>query len=170
MPDVTPAARMTSSSRGPANTEARALNPFGSSDFDEIHSGVLVADRPNITSGYCNIPLKFMAEHARKQALKIDSQLEAQANRVLREVKEFKVLEASLRAYMAKKGRTGSKPSDWTDIKKAVKHFPKIKELRNKHLHNSTRFELSAKGVYVMDPGFTPRFEKGLRRRFYYEG
>lgn len=146
------------------------LNPFSFRDFDEIHSGVLVADRPNITSGYCNIPLKIMAEHARKQALVIDPQLEAQADRVLREVPEFKALEASLKAYMAKKGFTGSKPSDWTDIKEAVKHYPGIKELRNKHLHNSTRFEMTVKGVYVMDPGFTPNFEKGLRRRFYYEG
>lgn len=146
------------------------LNPFSLRDFDEIHSGVLVADRPNITSGYCNIPLKFMAERARTQALDIDAKLEAQANRILSEVKEFKALEASLRAYMGKKGIKGSKPSDWTDFKEAVTHYPKIKELRNKHLHNSTRFEMTVKGVYLMDPGFTPNFEKGLRRRFYYEG
>lgn len=151
-------------------TIARALNPFGSSDFNEIHSGVLVADRSNITSGYCNIPLKFMAEHARKQAIIIDVKLEAQANRVLREVKEFKELEGYLRAYMAKKGFTGSKPGDWTNINEAVKYYPGIKELRNKHLHNSTRFETTVKGGYLMDPGFTPRFEKGLRRRFYFEG
>lgn len=149
---------------------ARALNPFGSTDFNQIHSGVLLANRLDITSGYCNIPLKFMVEHARKQAIEIDAKLEAQADRVLSQVEEFIKLEEFLRAYMTKKGAKGSRPSDWTNINEALTHYPKIKNLRNLHLHNSTRFELPAKGAYLIDPGFTPRFENGLRRRFYYEG
>lgn len=151
-------------------TIARAMNIFGSADLEDIHSGVLIANRIGITSGYCNIPLKFMAEHARRQAIQIDEKLEQQANRVLEEVEEFKNLEACLRSYMAAKGPTGSKPEDWNNIREAVKYYPGIKELRNKHLHNSTRLDSSLYTGYSLDPGFTPRFEKGLRRRFYYEG
>ena len=132
---------------------------------DSPKSGQLIVNRRGITSGYCNIPLRFMVEHSREHAILIKKKLDSRIDTILGEVPEFKDLESALRSYMAKKGLTGSKPGDWNDITKAKSAYPKIQELRNKHLHMSSAFT-----VPVMDPGFTPRFEGNLRRRFYYEG
>jgi hypothetical protein len=77
----------------------------------------------------------------------------------------FSRFETCLRSYMAKKGFTGSKPSDWNNLKTALAEFPKIQEFRHDHCHMSSSFKTP-----VLDPGFTPRFEGGLRRRFYYDG
>lgn len=128
-------------------------------------SGRLIATRRGITSGYCNIPLKFMVEYTRKYSIIINAKLDRRIGYVLAEVPEFESVEKSLREYMAKKGNAGSKPDDWNNINKAIGWCPNVKELRNKHLHMSSAF-----AIPIMDPGFTPRFVGNLRRRFYYEG
>ncbi len=128
-------------------------------------SGKLVVKRYGITSAYCYIPLKYMVEQSRKMALDIDAKLDQRIKITLDQIPGLNDVDAALSAYMGKKGKTGSKPSDWTNIKEAEKHCPQIKELRNKHLHMSSAFNTP-----IMEPGFTPRFEGNLRRRFYYEG
>ncbi|MBI3188083.1 MAG: hypothetical protein HYZ31_09520 [Gammaproteobacteria bacterium] len=95
----------------------------------------------------------------------IDAKLDNRIKIILDEVPLFEGVETSLRDYMSQKGLTGSRPGDWNNIKAAERWCPEIKTLRNKHLHMSSAFN-----VPVMDPGFTPRFEGNLRRRFYYDG
>lgn len=130
-------------------------------------SGKLIANRFGITSAYCNIPLRFMIEHSRDMALEIKNELDQRITAVLNSVPGLNSdqVESSLRAYMAKKGKSGSRPDDWLNIEEAEKHYPGIKELRNKHLHMSSRFNFP-----IIDPGFTPRIKNNLRRRFYYDG
>jgi hypothetical protein len=128
-------------------------------------SGKLIVNRFGISSTYCYIPLKFMVEQSRKMAIDFHGKLDGQINRMLAVVPEFSGVESSLRAYMAQTGPTGSHQDDWTDIKKAEKHYPGIKKLRNKHLHMSSSFNYP-----IMDPGFTPRLKNNRRERFYYDG
>lgn len=128
-------------------------------------SGTLVVNRRRIYSSYCNLPLKFMVEHARKYAILIKPELDNRISKILGEVKEFADLEAALRTYMGAMGLAGSDPSDWLDIKNALGIYPGIRELRNEHCHMSSRFDCP-----VIDMGFTPRIVKNRRRRFYYEG
>lgn len=144
---------------------ATAINPLLAIAYGSPKSGKLIVNRRGITSGYCNIPLKFMVEHSRKQAITIKAELDQRIGIILKEVREFDLLESFLRGYMAEKGPTGSHPNDWNDINKATDGYPGIKELRNKHLHMSSAF-----AVPVVDFGFTPRLVNNLRRRFYYEG
>ncbi len=145
-----------------------AVSPMGGLIGSSPKSGKLVVSRHGITTAYCNIPLRYMVEHSRDMAIEIDGKLDRRITTVLDDVSEidFDSVDASLRAYMAKTGPTGSKPSDWTDVKKAKKNLPNIVELRNKHLHMSSAYNFP-----VVDLGFTPRFGKNnRRRRFYYEG
>jgi|GEM_PF-1395071 len=142
-----------------------AISPAWAYEDGSPKSGRLITTRLGISSGYCNIPLKFMVEHAGKYSILINAKLNKRIKIILSEVPAFASVEGSLRKYMAQKGLTGSKPSDWNDITKAKSFCPEIKYLRNKHLHMSSAFTIP-----VMDPGFTPRFEGKLRRRFYYEG
>lgn len=146
-------------------TVGAIVNPIGALIDGSPKSGKLLTNRMGITSAYCNIPLKFMVEHSRDMALEIDAKLDQRISTVLASVPDLSSIESSLRSYMGKKGKTGSKPEDWLDIKEAEKNCPKIKELRNKHLHMSSQFSIP-----VMDPGFTPRLKNNLRRRFYYDG
>ena len=128
-------------------------------------SGKLIVNRRGISSGYCNIPLRFMVEHARKHAILIDAKLDTRINNILDKVPMFKKVEEAFRTYMSQKGLTGSRPGDWNDINQAKSWYPGIRTLRNKHLHMSASFNYP-----VIDPGFTPRLEGNLRRRFYYDG
>lgn len=154
------------------------LNPVNLILNQSIHSGVLIAKRYGISSGYCNIPLKFMVEHARKHSIEIFGKLDERIKIILAEVPEFENVEKRLRLYMGAMGLNGSDPSDWLNVKNAKGIYPGIKRLRNRHLHNSSRWEVSegilAVTAPVVELGFTPRFEKvdGVtrRRRFYYEG
>jgi len=141
------------------------LNPLSTLIDGSPKSGRLIVNRYGITSGYCNIPLKFMVEHSRKHSILINAKLDRRIDLVLKTVPEFKSVEDALREYMSKKGLTGSQPSDWNNFATAQDAYSGIKELRRKHLHMSSAFT-----VPIMDPGFTPRFEGNRRRRFYYEG
>ncbi len=106
-----------------------------------------------------------MVEKSRDMALEIKNELDQRITTVLAEIPELGSVESSLRAYMAKKDKTGSRPDDWLEIAEATKHYPNIKELRNKHLHMSSRYDFPG-----LDLGYTPRFEGNQRRRFYYDG
>jgi len=128
-------------------------------------SGKLIVNRRRIHSSYCNIPLKFMVEHSRKHSILIKTELDNRINTILGEVKEFADLEAKLRKYMDSKGVAGSHPNDWLNIESAMAIYPGIRDLRNQHLHMSSRFDCPVK-----DMGYTPRLENNRRRRFYYEG
>ena len=141
------------------------VNPVGAYEDGSPKSGRLIVNRHRISSGYCNIPLKFMLEHSRKHAILIDAKLDNRIKIILDAVPMFNDVEAALRKYMSQKGLTGSRPGDWNDITQAKSWYPGIRTLRNKHLHMSCSFTIP-----VMDPGFTPRIEGNLRRRFYYDG
>jgi hypothetical protein len=132
-------------------------------EYNSPISGRLVVTRRNIGTGYCNLPLKFMVEHARKQSITIAAKIDKRINIILGS--KFDGIEKSLRSYMAKKGFTGSEPSDWNILETAEAEFEGITDFRHDHCHMSSRFKTP-----VLDAGFTPRFEGGLRRRFYYDG
>lgn len=134
-------------------------------EYDSPISGRLVVTRRNIGTGYCNIPLMFMVEHARKQSIIVNTLLDERIKTILDQIPVLGRLVTCLRNYMAKKGFTGSLPTDWLNIDTAIAEFPEIKEFRHDHCHMSSRFKTP-----VLDAGFTPRFEGGLRRRFYYDG
>jgi hypothetical protein len=146
-------------------TAMAVINPIGALIDGSPKSGKLVTNRFGLTSGYCNIPLKIMVKHSREQKILIKGKLDQRADIILGTVPEFKNLEADIQKYMGSKGKTGSKPEDWLNIKTAESHHKGIKELRNKHLHMSSAFT-----VPVMDAGFTPRLKNNVRKRFYYEG
>lgn len=142
-----------------------AIAPLSAYEDGSPVSGRLIVTRRNIGTGYCTIPLKFMVEHSRKQSILIDAKLDSRISIILGQRAEFGTLESCLRSYMAKKGFTGSKPSDWNNIQSAIAEYPNIKDFRHDHCHMSSAFTIP-----VLDPGFTPRFEGELRRRFYYDG
>ncbi|MDZ7923368.1 MAG: DUF2235 domain-containing protein [Marinagarivorans sp.] len=151
--------------RTAASVLKAVIDPFGAYEDGSPKSGRLIVNRKNIHSGYCTLPLKFMVEHSRKQAILINPKLDRRISIILDTWPGFKSLEAALRKYMTAKGLTGSKPSDWNNINEAKGWYAGIRTLRNKQLHMSSAFTIP-----VMDPGFTPRFEGNRRRRFYYEG
>jgi len=139
-----------------------ALNPF---NRDSSLSGKLITNRRGIKSAYSNIPLKIMVKYARIENILIRDKLDARADRTLATDPALQALEKDINRYIGSKGKTGSKPEDWLDIRSAAKHHPNIKTIRNEHLHMSSRF-----ATPVKEFGYTPRLVKNLRRRFYYEG
>lgn len=151
--------------RSVATAVKYVVNSVSTDEDGSPKSGRLIANRQGIGSGYCTIPLKFMVEHARKHSILIKGKLDNRIQIILDGEPIFSQVESGLRAYMSQKGLSGSRPDDWTDINKANGWKFDIKTLRNRHLHMSSSF-----AVPVMDPGFTPRFEGNLRRRFYYDG
>ncbi len=141
------------------------VNPIGAAMSGSPISGRLVSNRRGIQSAYSNIPLKIMARYARKFSLKIAEKLEQRANFTLNTAPSLKKLEADIEKYLVAKGNTGSKPEDWLVIASAKAIHSDIQEIRNEHLHMSSRFNTPVKEF-----GFTPRIIKNRRRRFYYEG
>lgn len=103
--------------------------------------GVLVVNRKNIRSGYSNIPLKIMAEFARKNGVKIDGELEKVANKVLSTETDLTDLEGKIRNYIS--STKESKPEDWlNDLS--------LKDIRHTHFHFSSK----------VGTGYNPRFGK----------
>lgn len=127
-------------------------------------SGRLIVNRFGIKSAYSYIPLKIMVKHAREQGLQVRNKVDQRADITLADA-GLQNLDADIQAYVASKGKTGSKPDDWCDIRTAQIHHADIKSVRNKHLHMSSRFKNP-----IADFGYTPRIKNNLRRRFYYEG
>lgn len=103
--------------------------------------GVLVVNRKNIRSGYSNIPLKIMAEFARKEGVKIDTELEAVANKILSIETDLTELEKKVKSYVS--STKESKPEDWLSD-------PALKTIRHTHFHFSSK----------VGTGYNPRFGK----------
>lgn len=114
--------------------------------------GKLIVNRKNIKSSYSNIPLKIMAKFARENGIKIDSKLEKKANIILSKEPDLLRLESRINSYIGSVGNN-SKPEDWLNDKG-------IKNIRHDHLHMSCKMAI----------GYNPRFKKGKRLRYYYEG
>ncbi len=106
-----------------------------------------------------------MVKYARIEKILIKNELDAHANRTLATDPALQALEKDINRYIGSKGKTGSKPEDWLNIRTATKHHPNIKNIRNEHLHMSSRFATPIKEL-----GYTPRINGNLSRRFYYEG
>lgn len=141
------------------------INPIGAILSGSPVSGRLISNRRGIKSAYSNIPLKIMAEYTRKFTITIKAELDQRADITLATDPALQLLEKDLKAYIGKKGNTGSTPEDWLNIKTAAEHHEKIKDIRNEHLHMSSRFNTPIKEF-----GYTPRIKDNRRRRFYYEG
>lgn len=116
------------------------------------YSGHLVANRKNIKSAYSNIPLKIMAKFARENNIQINPKLEDNANIILNNEPDLLKLESDIESYVNSKGNS-SKPEDWIENES-------LKKIRHDHLHMSAK----------MGVGYYPRFKKGNRRRYYYDG
>lgn len=111
--------------------------------------GVLVVNRKNIRSGYSNIPLKIMAEFAREKGVKIDNELEKNANNILSTESDLKDLESKIKNYVS--STTESSADHWlTD--------PDMGPIRNRHFHFSSKIKT----------GYKPRFgeDKVTRMRY----
>ena len=136
-------------------------------------TGMLTVSRENISSAYCNIPLKIMAKAARDASvkLKIDAKLEDIADKILDTAKdpktgknELKELEAKITDYMASH-KNNSEPEHWIDDK-AERNDAALKQIRHKHFHFSAS---------KLSLGYKPRFEwddaawKFRRKRYYYD-
>jgi len=117
--------------------------------------GELVANRKNINSAYSNIPLKIMASFARKNKVEIDAKLEKDANLILQNETDLKNLESDIEKYVKDTQGNRSKPEDWIENENES-----LKKIRHDHLHMSAKVAM----------GYNPRFKKGIRRRYYYDG
>jgi hypothetical protein len=146
-------------------TAAKAGNLIGMLINGSPVSGKLITTRIGIKSAYSNIPLKIMVKHARDWGLQIKSKLDERADITLATEPDLQELKKDIDAYMAKKGKTGSKPDDWLNVNTAKAHHSNIKKIRNEHMHMSSRTD-----ALIKDFGYTPRIKNNLRRRFYYEG
>jgi hypothetical protein len=152
---------------------AKRTNVGGDGDQTEY---ALTVRRQGIRSAYCNIPLKIMADYARKPdvKLKIDLKLEERANRILRDEQDLRDLEAIIIKYMAA-NKNNSKPEDWKPEdwkpevqvgKKAVIDRDVLKAIRHRHFHFSAS---------KWSAGYKPHFEldeatqKYKRIREYYD-
>ncbi len=124
----------------------------------------LTVKRPDIRSAYCNIPLKIMAEYARKPEVKlmISAKLERRANTILAPEKDLRELEGIIRNYIA--SNKNSKAKDWIDDKAPLNNEA-LKAIRNRYFHFSSKPGM----------GYNPRFvydfvaNKYRRRRFVYD-
>ncbi len=112
-------------------------------EYEYLNHATLTVKRNAISSAYCNIPLKIMAEFARQPEinLKINEKLEDRANRILNTdiYGLLAPLEAKIRNYIA--SNKNSKPEDWLND-------ATLKEVRHKHLHFSAKTGI----------GYSPRF------------
>lgn len=114
--------------------------------------GNLIVNRKNIKSAYSNIPLKIMAKFAQENGITIEPKLEKKANIILKKEYDLRRLETKINSYIGSIGNN-SKPDDWLNDKS-------IKNIRHDHLHMSCKVAV----------GYHPRFKKGKRLRYYYEG
>ena len=122
--------------------------------YDEAFQsfGKLIVNRKNIKSAYSNIPLKIMAKFARENKIEINPKLDDNANVILSKEPDLLRLESRINSYIGSVGNN-SKPEDWLSDKG-------IKNIRHDHLHMSCKMAI----------GYNPRFKKGKRLRYYYEG
>lgn len=144
------------------------VHDVGWDDNFNVNRSILAVSRQNISSAYSNIPLKIMAKAAREEKLKIDTELELRANKILESDTDLQKLEGIIEKYIGThKDKNTSTPEHWlTPEDKEVDTLLKTK-IRNRHFHFSAS---------KMSIGYKPRFEydnaakKKVRKRFYYEG
>lgn len=129
------------------------------------YTNILVVNRKNIRSAYCNIPLKIMAEYARKPdvSLKISGKLERRANRILASETDLQTLEGKIQNYIA--NTKDSKAEDWIGDKAPLNAVLKNLDIRHKHFHFSSKPGMGYAPRIVWD-----KTEKKYRRiRFEYD-
>ena len=123
----------------------------------------LVVKRLGIHSSYSNIPLKIMAERARKLDvnIKISAKLERRANLILSNEHDLLELEETIKKYIAsKKATKDSKAEDWLDEKYGL-NTPQLKAIRNKHFHfSASRMELGYAPRLVVDQRTQLKFKR----------
>lgn len=125
----------------------------------------LKVNRKNIRSAYCNIPLKIMAEYARKPDvnLTISSELEDRAEIILAPEKDLQKLEGVIRKYIA--SNKNSKPGDWIDDKAPLNDFLKKLDIRHRHFHFSSK----PGAGYAPRIVFDKKAKKKRRARYEYD-
>lgn len=141
------------------------LNESGYSPYDDNYVAKvrkLKVNRKNISSAYCNIPLKIMAKYARGDGvkLKMNSELDDRAEIILKPHSVLKKLEDKIDDYMAsKKGNGRSKAEDWIGEEKEHNKFIIDNKIRHDHFNFSSH----------PGPGYSPLIKedektKKLRR------
>jgi hypothetical protein len=144
-------------------------------DLGRPTHAMLTVWRKGIGSAYSNIPLKIMAKYARKPdvKLKISSELEVVADRILRDEQDLIELEKIIVKYIAAH-KSDSKPEDWKPEdwkpdeqigKKTGIDRHSLEAIRHRHFHFSAKWAI----------GYMPNFEwdgktrKFIRVREYYD-
>lgn len=114
-------------------------------DFGQAIHARTKANRKDISNAYCRIPLKVMAEHAKKQQVPINhAELELASNDIINKYAELAELDSNIYQYIV------------NDISQYNRCAPLLIKIRNRHLHMSAKEKL----------GMGPRFEgKGEMRR-----
>lgn len=132
------------------------IKPVNWDDLGQVTQCALTVKRQGISTAYSNIPLKIMAEYARKPEVKltISPKLEKRANIVLSREPDLLALEERIKNYIA--GARDSKAEDWIGEGAAL-NDAKLKLIRNKHFHFSARPGL----------GYSPRFQWNKQLRQY---
>ncbi len=130
--------------------EPRELLPMSPATMHQTLNNQLHVDRQDIRSAYCNIPLKIMAEYARKPDvnLKINSKLEDRADIILELEADLQKLEGIIKDYIA--NTSESKANDWIG-EQAPLNTKELRDIRNKHFHFSSKPGMGYKPRMVRD-------------------
>lgn len=122
-------------------------------DFGQAIHAHTKANRNGISNAYCRIPLKVMAEHAKKQQVPINQgKLAQDSNKIINKYAELTELDSNIYQYIVK------------DISQYNRCAPLLVKIRNKHLH------MSAKEKVGMGPRFEGKGNSRQRKRGIYEG
>jgi hypothetical protein len=130
--------------------EPRDPVPISRASAYDIYNNTLHVKRPNIRSAYCNIPLKIMAEYARKPevSLKINAKLEDRANTILAPEPDLQELEGIIKNYIA--STDNSKADDWIGDQEPL-NTAQLKAIRNRHFHFSSKLGIGYNPRLVWD-------------------
>ncbi len=142
-----------------------SFNESGYSPYDDdyvTNVRKLKVNRTNISSAYCNIPLKIMAKYARGKGvkLKLNDKLDDRAQIILKPHGILKELEGEIEKYMAtKKGNGKSKAEDWIGEGKELNKFLIDNKIRHDHFNFSSH----------PGAGYSPLIKNGKRIRYVYD-
>jgi hypothetical protein len=122
-------------------------------DFGQATQAYTKANRTGISNAYCRIPLKVMANEARKQKVPINyAKLEKDSIKIIHKYAELTNLDNNINQYMVK------------NMAQYQRCAPLLVQIRNKHLH------MSAKEKLGMGPRFEGKGEARRRKRSTHEG
>lgn len=122
-------------------------------DFGKAIHARTKANRKDISNAYCRIPLKVMAEHAKKQQVPINhGKLEQDSNKIINKYAELAELDSNIYQYIT------------NQISQYNRCAPLLLRIRNRHLH------MSAKEKLGMGPRFEGKGETRRRERQIHEG